>query len=350
MGMLVWDTSHAQMWTSEKWREIYGYGLKEEIRFEDFLRRIHPDDLEVVERAIRNALDKKTEFLVQHRAIRLDQQVRWISMHGRVEPRRNDAVGLMGVAIDITEHVNAESAAREVSGRLINAQEEERKRIARDLHDDFNQRLAMLSLDADLLGRINHEPDAQPLIEEITTQVKSLASEIHKLSYQLHPAKLEQLGLMAATRTLCSEQSRVWSMPIDFVQAGVPRDLNPDTALVIYRITQEALHNIGKHSKATHAQVELTRENEAICLFISDDGQGFDLNTVSHHQGLGLLGMRERVRLAHGHMDIQSAPGKGTTIEVSVPMIEKQSNLKDHSPDTVHSDSRLKDSEGARIS
>ncbi|HEX7862253.1 MAG TPA: PAS domain-containing protein [Verrucomicrobiae bacterium] len=329
MGMLMWETTKQQMWTSEKWKEIHGYDPKENVTYPSFISRVHPDDLEVLERAIKDALDRKTEFLVQHRVIRPDGNVRWISKHGRIESAgRNGSLRVVGVSIDITEHVNAQSAAREVSGRLINAQEDERKRIARDLHDDLNQRLAVLSMEADMLAQINHAPDAEPLIKEITTQVKSLATEIHNLSYQLHPAKLEQLGLVAATRALCTEQSNVWAMPIDFVQAGVPRELNANTSLVMYRITQEALHNIGKHSKANRARVELTRHGDVICLMISDDGQGFDMSTVSLHQGLGLVGMRERVYLAHGHMEIQSAPGKGTTIEVRIPLFEEPTTLK----------------------
>src|SRR5688572_13977979 len=330
LGTIVWDTSQSEIWTSQKWKELDGFAPAELVTSESFLSRIHPEDLEIVQRAITNAIKEKSDFLVQHRIICPDGTVRWISKHGRAESVMcNHVSRFLAVAIDITAHVDAESAAREVSGRLINAQEEERKRIARDLHDDLNQRLALLSLDADLLGQINNAPDAEPLIREITTQVKSIATEIHNLSYKLHPAKLEQLGLVAAIRTLCSEQSRVWSMPVDFVQAGVPRELNASTALVMYRITQEALHNIGKHSKATRAQVELTRQNDAICLLISDDGEGFDMHSVSHHQGLGLLGMRERVHLAHGQMDIQSHPGKGTRIKVKVPIIEEPDSLND---------------------
>ena len=119
-------------------------------------------------------------------------------------------------------------------------------------------------------------------------------------------------------------------MPIDFVQAGIPRELNPTTALVIYRITQEALQNIGKHSKATHAQVKLTRQGDEICLRISDDGQGFEMDS-ERPQGLGLVGMHERVHMAHGRIDLRSASGKGTRIKVMIPIFDEPNEYRAHS-------------------
>jgi PAS domain S-box-containing protein len=328
LGMLVWETSHSEMWTTDKWKEIHGYEAKEQVTFQNFLSRVHAQDRKVLERSINDAVKRKGSFLVQHRVILPNGHVRWISKNGRVEPvGSNGSARVLGIAIDITEQVLAETANRELSGRLIGAQEEERKRIARDLHDDVNQRLAMLSMETDQLGRMGMAPDAQPLIEEIATQVKDLATEIHNLSYQLHPAKLEHLGLVAATRSLCNQQSRVWALPVDFIQAGIPRELKQPTALTLYRIVQESLQNIGKHSQATQARVELTRENDAVRLLITDNGRGFDMELVKQHAGLGLLGMRERVHSVHGHLLIQSSPGKGTSIEVRVPISEEPRSL-----------------------
>jgi PAS domain S-box-containing protein len=328
LGMLVWDISSPQMRVSEKWKEMHGYEEKDEVTFQNFLSRVHFEDRIVVEHSIKDALKRKGHFLVRHRIIRPDGQVRWISENGRVEPVESSGSSrVLGISIDVTEQVMTERATHDLGGRLISAQEEERKRIARELHDDLSQRLAMLSVEADQLGRLDNAPAAQPLISEIAEQVKDLSSEIHRLSYQLHPAKLEQLGLVAATRALCHEQSRIWAIPIDFIQAGIPRELNRATALGIYRIVQEGLQNVGKHSQATHARVELTRENDMIRLLIRDNGRGFDTELVHRHAGLGLLGMRERVHLAQGRILIQSAPGKGTNIEVKVPFSEEASSL-----------------------
>src|SRR4029079_4039196 len=137
-----------------------------------------------------SALRTHTAFYLEHRVLLPDGTIRWISKTGRVPSMPNGhPVRLVGIAIDITERKTSEAAAREVSGKLITAQEDERRRIARDLHDDLNQRLAMLSVEADLLGAMDQNEQARPLIEEIATQVRDLSSEVHKLSYRLHPAK-----------------------------------------------------------------------------------------------------------------------------------------------------------------
>ena len=178
----------------------------------------------------------------------------------------------------------------------------------------------MLSVEADLLGQMSHSADAQGLIDDISGQVKTLSTEIHKLSYQLHPAKLEQLGLVLATRSLCSEQGKLWKMEVEFTQVGIPRSLNRLTALSLYRIVQESLTNAGRHGNATRASVELEGRADDITLLVVDNGQGFDLLRVDQHAGLGLVGMRERVRLLNGRIDFNSTPGKGTRIQVTVPL------------------------------
>lgn len=329
LGMLVWDAQQPDMWTSPKWNEIHGYGPDEKIRFDQLIERVHPGDRDRVGQLVTNAFTENGSFFLEHRLVLPDGRVRWMSKRGRVEEAPNEGpLRLVAISIDITERKEAEETARDVSGKLITAQEDERRRLARDLHDDLNQRLAMLSVDADLLGRMDHHPDAQPLIEDIAIRVKGLSTEVHKLSYQLHPAKLEQLGLITATSSLCQEQGRRWGVTIDFNYDPIPRDLNQVTALCIYRIVQESLQNMGKHSEATRARVEIRREGDRIKLVITDNGRGFDVAKAARHGGLGLVGMRERVRLAYGEANITSTPGQGTRIEVRAPLVldEQSSN------------------------
>jgi signal transduction histidine kinase len=329
IGMLVWEPSKPLMWTSDIWKEINGFEENEQVTIQNFLSRVHSDDRKIVERSIKDAVNRVGGFIVQHRIVLPDGRERWISKTGRVQlTGNNGTLRVLSVALDITEQVLAETTTHELSSRIINAQEDERKRIARDLHDDLNQRLAVLSMETDRLGRMETAPSAQSLIQEIATQVKSLSTEIHTLSYQLHPAKLEHLGLVPASRALCAEQSKLWGIPISFVQAGMPAELDRATALSIYRVLQEALHNIGKHSQATDVRVEMTRQNALARLLVADNGRGFDMQSVDQHAGLGLLAMRERVRLAHGYIIVQSAPGKGTRIEIRIPMMEDTSFLK----------------------
>ncbi len=229
------------------------------------------------------------------------------------------------VVHDITEQRRAEQEALEVSSKLITAQEDERKRIARELHDDFNQRLALLSVEIDIVGQEseNTEGPMHKHLAGIASKVKGLSSEVHRLSYHLHPAKLDQLGLVAAARTFCREVALQSKIQIRFEQVDVPRDVDPGVALCLYRVLQEALQNAVRHSGATEIAVQLTREREQLRLIIIDTGKGFDVEEAIHDSGLGLVSMRERVRQVHGSIHFNSAPGAGTRIEVTVPMLDK---------------------------
>ena len=234
--------------------------------------------------------------------------------------RTEEGQFVLASIIDITERKQVEEAAREVSGKLITAQEDERRRIARDLHDDLNQRLAMLSVETDLLGRMDNDPPAQALITEIATHVRDLSSEVHKLSYQLHPAKLYQLGLVAATRSFCQELSRQGDVTVEFAHEDISRNLNHTVALCLYRVVQEGLQNVIKHSGANRARVELRQREGELTLTVSDNGRGFDMAAIGRQAGLGLVSMRERVRLVFGQIRFHSAPGQGTRIEVTIPL------------------------------
>lgn len=320
LGMWVWEATDTHFWASEKWKEIHGYSRMETIRYEGWIERVHPEDRPAVEHALAEALKKHTAFHLEHRLLLPGGAIRWMSKTGRVEPTVNgDPVRLLGISIDITERKETETTAREVSGKLITAQEDERKRIARDLHDDLNQRLALLSVETDLLGRMQQGSEARELIGTIASRVSDLSSEVHKLSYQLHPAKLDQLGLVSATRSLCHEVGKQCVISIEFKHDSVPRALDQDVALCLYRIVQEALQNIIKHSRATRADVFLGKEADALRLVVSDNGQGFDTRTARQHAGLGLVGMRERARLVHGEITFDSAPQRGTQIKVTIP-------------------------------
>jgi signal transduction histidine kinase len=209
-----------------------------------------------------------------------------------------------------------------LNGELLHAQETERRRIARDLHDDLNQSLALLSVELDLLGQMPPELPGEfgTRIQELSGRVKQLSTSVHAMSHRLHPLKLEQLGLVAAARALCRELSQGHGLPIEFTHHEVPGAIPEDTALCLYRIMQEALRNSIKHSRARHAEVELNGTAGAICLRIVDDGTGFDPGSVESKGGLGLVSMRERLHLVHGSIAIDSRPSGGTRIDVRVPL------------------------------
>jgi PAS domain S-box-containing protein len=229
---------------------------------------------------------------------------------------------LIVVTRDITEWRRAEGEAREVSSKLITAQEDERKRIARELHDDLNQRLALLSIEMDLLAQDAGTDRERALrhIEVMAGRVREMSSEVHRLSYQLHPVKLDQLGLLVAARTFCREVSLQAGIAVHFEQHDVPRDVGADVALCLYRVIQEAVQNSVRHNGGAAVRVSLIRAGEQIRLLITDEGKGFDVEHAIHKGGLGLVSMRERVRQVHGSIQFTSSPGKGTRIEVNVPL------------------------------
>lgn len=228
---------------------------------------------------------------------------------------------------DVTRRRQAEEELRNLGGRLINAQEEERKRIALELHDDLSQRLALLSLEIEQM-RPQIPPDWQGLngsVDRLSKKTQELSSDIHGLSYQLHPFKLDYLGLSAAIESLCVELSAHKDLEIRFRQQGFPALLPDGVTLCAFRIAQESLHNVVKHSGASKAQVCLTRTTNAVRLRVLDNGRGFDLELAKTKKRLGLISIRERLRVVGGKLSIRSQPRKGTEIDVLIPMAVGQS-------------------------
>ena len=212
-----------------------------------------------------------------------------------------------------------------LSGMLINAHEDERARLASELHDDFSQRLAVLSLGLETAAEIVPESPAEAnrQLHELMNSAGEIGADLHTLSHRLHSSTLERLGLAAGVAAFCKEFAAQQGIQVAFSQDDVPRSVSPDVALCLFRIVQEGLRNVKKHSRAGNAQVQLERVGGAIHLLISDKGQGFDLEEVADGQGLGLCSMRERVRLVGGRFEIHSETQKGTTIEVWAPLTKK---------------------------
>jgi PAS domain S-box-containing protein len=229
------------------------------------------------------------------------------------------------------ERHRAEEAMRSLGGRLINAQEEERRRIARELHDDLNQSVALLAIQLERC-RLDPPESTQVMgqgLEELWKNARDLSGSIRALSHRLHPSILDSLGLAAATDTFCQELSRAHDVEIEFVDHDIPPTLNNEIALCVYRVIQEALHNVVKHSRAKHARVDLSSDAQAISLTIVDSGTGFEISSNHNKDGLGLISMRERLRLLKGELSIQSQPSKGTVIKAYVPLNQLSESVAD---------------------
>jgi PAS domain S-box-containing protein len=208
----------------------------------------------------------------------------------------------------------------DLAGRLIAAQEAERRRVARELHDDLSQKLALLSLDAEQLARSKSPREPAALrTKEIFDRVSEIATDIHRVSHELHPAKLGAIGLVKSLEALCRDASLQHRIAVDFMHGDVPLGVNADVSLCLYRVTQEALHNVTKHSGARCAIVRIMCEDDALTLQVADHGSGFTLRDAER-MGLGLVSMRERVSFVGGDIVIHSAPGQGTRIGVRVPL------------------------------
>jgi signal transduction histidine kinase len=231
----------------------------------------------------------------------------------------------------------SQAELQDLTGKLFVAQELERGRIARELHDDFGQELALLSVEIDLLRQIpaGDKDQFTRRVEEMSARVKQLSSSIHDLSHQLHPMKLEQLGLVAAVRGLCTELSQGHSVDIEFSHQQVPHADRRDIDLCLYRIAQEALRNVVKHSGAKNCEVELRGGADAISLRIQDNGAGFDPESINDQGGLGLVSMRERLRAVQGEITIDTKPYRGTEIEIRIPLNSGSAMARELRADTA---------------
>ena len=288
----------------------------------DFRNHVHPEDLGAFETAVAEARAKRGPYAAEFRIVRTDGDSRWISAKGQFyftpkgEPER-----MLGMATDITERKLAEETLASLSGRLIQAQEAERSRIARELHDDFQQRLAMLSFDLEDFARyLERDSEGNDRLRELWDRVAELSSDLHSLSHRLHSSTLDSLGLAAALRSLCAEFSGHHSIDVNFVEENIPRNIPGEVALCLFRITQEALQNVKKHSRADSAKVRAEGLEQKIHLSISDCGTGFERAAASRQSGIGIRSMEERARLVGGQFAVHSRPGEGTKIDVWVPI------------------------------
>ena len=288
---------------------------------------VHPDDLKNVLDTVSEALKTQQPFSREYRLRRSDGAYRW--MFDVASPRVNgdgSFGGFIGSAIDTTDQKLAEQALENISGQLIEAQEKERSRIARDLHDDICQRLALLSME---LGQANRSSNGSPeamkkTLEDIRIHCSEIASDVQSLSHQLHSSKLEYLGIVAAIRGFCTELSKQHELNIEFSEINVPTHLPKDVSLCLFRIAQEALHNAVKYSGVKQFIVELSGVEGAVQLVVNDAGAGFDVEEAKKKRGLGLLSMQERIHLVHGSFSVESKPWQGTRIIAVVPLAAQE--------------------------
>ncbi len=292
--------------------------------------------LEIVSPEFRESMIQRMKSLAQGKnnpAV----EIELLKTDGTIVPVESTSVSIQiggkptGLIIcnDITQRKQAEMALlksqedfRNLAGKLLSVQEAERRRLAREMHDDLAQRLAVLAID---IGKIERyfENTANPVFETLQSvreRLVNLSGDIHAISRQLHPSILEDLGLVDAIKSECSIFTKREGIAVDYQVENVPLRITKDVGISIYRIVQEGLRNVAKHAGTTQLQVLLTGMDDSIYLTIKDQGVGFDLKEAEKKLGLGLVSMQERVRLIQGNISIESRPGKGTVINVQAPV------------------------------
>jgi PAS domain S-box-containing protein len=329
------DTAPAFIWTSDREgkltylnkRALNFTGAKAEAPNGDgWYDYIHPDDLKEVFQAKERALQDHERFVREYRVRRSDGVYRWLFDVGN--PRLDidgTFVGFIGSAVDVTDQKLAREALEKVGGQLIAAQEKERSHIARELHDDICQRLAMLSLRIEKVTKAwsRGQVPVGDQLEQIWQQCSILTGDVQALSHELHPSVLDNLGLVTAIKSFCREFSEQSGATVQFLHAGIPDSLTREVSLSFFRVVQEALHNAAKYSGVKQFEVNLQGKSDGIELEIVDRGMGFDVENSKNVEGLGLVSMRERILMLNGKISVESKPNAGTRIHAYVPLTAK---------------------------
>jgi len=311
----------------------------EQLLNEGWLDCVHPDDLDRCLNTYGPAFEARQPFFMEYRVRHADGSYRWLVATGVPKYGADGSfTGYIGCDVDITEQRNAEDRTREsqaalaqshqetqhLAGRLIEAQDTERARIARDLHDDVSQQLAGVSIAfsglKQQLSECGVREELQQELMDLQQQTLTLARNIRQLSHDLHPTVLRHLGLERALASYCGELQRSHGVVMQCDAEGDFTSMTPEAGLCMYRIAQEALRNVVAHAGASRADVRLRRRDDDAEITISDDGRGFDLNDPERRNGLGLVSITERAKLSGGTIGIETGLNRGTRVHATIPV------------------------------
>ncbi|MBI3896666.1 MAG: PAS domain S-box protein [Gammaproteobacteria bacterium] len=332
LGSWEWDVaSGALKWSDELYR-IYGIDPGTPLQFNDYVARLHPHDHRRVQDIIASAVRERTPFTLEERIVRQNGgEIRHLLTQGAlVTDSRGEVARMVGVCLDITERKRVEERLRDythrlqnLSQRLLEAQETERRRIARELHDQIGQDLSVIKINLQSLKRLPPRTMVAQVDETIRV-VEGVLATARNLSLELRPSMLDDLGLAAALRWYLDRQAQRGGFKLQFVADNVDGRMVPTIETACFRLAQEALTNILRHAKAQHVQVNLRLSGEELEMRIIDDGSGFDVEAAraraASGDSFGLLGMEERALLAGGSLEIISTPGHSTTVIARFPL------------------------------
>jgi PAS domain S-box-containing protein len=329
----IFEADAAGRWTyaNRRWSQISGLD-EEASRGNGWLKALHPDDRKWVTEDWNTVAQQGASS--EYRLLTPHGIVRWVrALGGSIRSETGELAAYVGTIEDVTERKQARHALEEsrqelraLAGRLFLAQEEERRRLSRELHDDLSQKVALLAFDASSLAVSASSEAIKTFLPNLQARIAELSTDIRQIAHRLHPSILEDLGLTAALRELCEEFSARETTPAVFEQGEMPETLPVEVAACLYRLAQEALHNVRKHARASQVRMTVNGSTGNVHLCIKDDGVGFNAGSEAHPTGygLGIISMKERVRMVQGEFSIESQPGQGTTLSVSVPLLPRR--------------------------
>jgi PAS domain S-box-containing protein len=322
IGIALVGTDGVLVESNPALEQFLGYTAAEfqKMHFGEFT---HQDDLKLDLGLYQDLMaGRRKRYQIEKRYIRKDGEVIWgkLVVSAVRDPEGSVLFGI-GMVEDITEKKRVEQEVLSLSDKLIYTQEQERSRIARELHDGLGQQIAALSISVASLKRQLPEQDTEgrERMARLQQRLAAISEGVRRISHELHPAVLELAGIVPALRSYCKQFSADNGVAVSLEAEENFDQISADAALCLYRIAQEALQNVAKHSGAKEARVELQRAGEGVLMTVADRGRGFDADASAAHAGLGLVSMQERARLLHGRLKITSLPGAGTTLEVLIP-------------------------------
>jgi PAS domain S-box-containing protein len=323
MFAYTWDAATDQILRSG---DSYLLGVDAATPFtgRQLLEKVHPDDRHLLVTAFDRLTPDTPLFQVSYRMIRPDGEVVWVERNSRAYfDAHGRVLRIIGMAADITQRKRGEEALSSISRRLIQAQEAERARIARDLHDDIGQRLALMAVTVEQLThtRSRASDEGRSLLDSLQTQTAEISASVQAIAHELHSSRLQHLGVVAAMKGFCAELSTQQKVEVDFSYADVPPGVPAETSLCLFRVVQEALHNAVRHSGVRQFEVQIRGTADALQLTVRDKGLGFDPENAIDGRGLGLTSMKERLKLVGGELFIKSGSSRGTTVVARVPRL-----------------------------